>query len=569
MPLTDFQLDFCKKLPLQPSEELIAHAKKEGLLDTGHTIIYKADWYRDPLTDMKEKCCRCFCSACKGYYRMPREEHVTCNYETDIFGIYINDKSLFSDDFMTCPKCGQKTKLQHCSHISRYGTYLSSETIAEFKVIDGVLVFISFSFNRIGYPSGEFRENFNLKEAYAFRGKRSYKFVGYYKYFSTVKLLDHWEARCDSTDTMFVLYPFRILPPLDDIFTATGFENCKFDRYIKESKKDYFFPVTYLRIFQQHPQVENLIMQGLTYLLNELIYKESNKSYYNSNVAKIPTEGIYWKYKKPFQMLGFLNRQDYNDAIRKKMSLDDIILYGLAVNHGVSPDVYKFHKLESAVGGMYRVKDLLNHGVDPEYAVLYIRKQNKKIKGKKKVSVSDLLDYWRMAKEENWTLEKKEEKFPVNLQNAHDALIQLREERRRERWERERAEAEKKRQEKVKEKSQSFKTLAERYSWLSFSDKDLFIRIAEDPIELIKEHTELHHCVDTYITSHSEGDACIFFIRKTAEPDKSFFTLELDMKKFKVLQNRGLRNCARTPEVEAFEKKWLDYIRNLQIRKGA
>ena len=39
-----------------------------------------------------------------------------------------------------------------------------------------------------------------------------------------------------------------------------------------------------------------------------------------------------------------------------------------------------------------------------------------------------------------------------------------------------------------------------------------------------------------------------------------FFTLEFDEKTKTVRQNRGLRNCARTPEVNAFEKAWLDHI---------
>ncbi len=32
------------------------------------------------------------------------------------------------------------------------------------------------------------------------------------------------------------------------------------------------------------------------------------------------------------------------------------------------------------------------------------------------------------------------------------------------------------------------------------------------------------------------------------------------------VQNRGLRNCDRTPEVEAFEKAWLEQIRQMKVQ---
>ena len=49
----------------------------------------------------------------------------------------------------------------------------------------------------------------------------------------------------------------------------------------------------------------------------------------------------------------------------------------------------------------------------------------------------------------------------------------------------------------------------------------------------------------------------IFFIRRAESPKESYFTLQLDTATGKVLQNRGRHNCARTPEVEAFEQAWI------------
>lgn len=65
----------------------------------------------------------------------------------------------------------------------------------------------------------------------------------------------------------------------------------------------------------------------------------------------------------------------------------------------------------------------------------------------------------------------------------------------------------------------------------------------------------------TYAKRHAGGETAIFFIRRASQPEKPFFTLELDEKRLNVRQNRGLRNCARTPEVQAFEEKWLEWVR--------
>ena len=65
----------------------------------------------------------------------------------------------------------------------------------------------------------------------------------------------------------------------------------------------------------------------------------------------------------------------------------------------------------------------------------------------------------------------------------------------------------------------------------------------------------------TYARNHAEGRTAILFIRRTEAPDQPFFTLEFDEKAKKVRQNRGLRNCDRTPEVREFEKAWLNHVR--------
>ena len=89
----------------------------------------------------------------------------------------------------------------------------------------------------------------------------------------------------------------------------------------------------------------------------------------------------------------------------------------------------------------------------------------------------------------------------------------------------------------------------------------LLIRPAASQRELTAEGDALHHCVGSYGEAHAAGRTAIFFIRRSGRPREPFYTLELDEKELKVRQNRGKNNCARTPEVEAFEEEWLAWVR--------
>lgn len=98
----------------------------------------------------------------------------------------------------------------------------------------------------------------------------------------------------------------------------------------------------------------------------------------------------------------------------------------------------------------------------------------------------------------------------------------------------------------------------------------LFIRLPEQLDELKKEGEVLHHCVGTYIDRVARGETMIFFIRREADPDRPFFTLEW---KDRVIQCRGYKNCDMTPEVKAFvsvfQEKMMEYGNEPKKRRKA
>ena len=69
-----------------------------------------------------------------------------------------------------------------------------------------------------------------------------------------------------------------------------------------------------------------------------------------------------------------------------------------------------------------------------------------------------------------------------------------------------------------------------------------------------------HHAKQEFPIIFIDSGNSIFFIRHTQEKEVPYFTLQLDTKNGRVLQNRGEKNCSRTYEVEKFEQLWITTV---------
>ena len=108
----------------------------------------------------------------------------------------------------------------------------------------------------------------------------------------------------------------------------------------------------------------------------------------------------------------------------------------------------------------------------------------------------------------------------------------------------------------------SFRLRRKQLRKYAFAADGLLIHPAASQRELTEEGDALHHCVSSYGKRHAAGETAIFFIRRASKPGTPYYTLELDERALKVRQNRGSYNRARTPEVQAFEEKWLAWLQS-------
>lgn len=110
---------------------------------------------------------------------------------------------------------------------------------------------------------------------------------------------------------------------------------------------------------------------------------------------------------------------------------------------------------------------------------------------------------------------------------------------------------------------------------LEFEDKDYLIRLPVDKNEIVKEGMELHHCVGSYAERYETGDTTIMFLRKKSEPDKPFYTIEVEIglmdgkvagvriKQAHCVNNGWLGLCV---SAALFVYKWCR-IKNIEVRK--
>lgn len=161
------------------------------------------------------------------------------------------------------------------------------------------------------------------------------------------------------------------------------------------------------------------------------------------------------------------------------------------------------------------------------------------------------LDYLQECKRLGYDLKDKKVLFPDNLQAAHEATsekIQI--------------------QTDAKKKEDFIKSIKKLYDRPEYREDTLLIRPARDPEELAKESAALHHCVRTYVDKVARGNCVILFIRRTSEPDKPYFTLELSPEG-KIVQCRGDHNRDYPQDVKEFLERWQKWMKTKKKKEAA
>ena len=541
------QHDYAAELPQEPPEGLIPWLQKQGKLQE-HVIWYKAAWVCDPLTGQRKRMAELRCSACgKTMYadRIPNPGNTFGYFDPE------SGHPVSNGNHVRCPMCGCSTEALHIGRGQggHYGKRYWPLTITR---VGDKLALVGWCVGKFISKSGEEHIYFDQYEAYVVEEHKVVRLMGYLKCLSAISFFGHWEQRktcLDNWGEADLVYPWdrRLL-------TGSTAENSKLDLYMKAAKEPY--PVTYLRLWQRHRNIENLIMQGCGALVGAMIRDESYRYSYERarGVPKLPE--INWKEKRPAKMLG-LTGEEFRFCRAFKWTPEELQFYQLCREKGIKLRLPK--DLEDCKAArLHWCRRMVEEEKAPLLrTVRYLKKQHQK---DKRADGSILEDYWRTARSEGYDIKDEHVLYPKDLMKAHDKVLA-------ERRAREAAQRAKERAEKNRILQDAFADRLKILEPLAWQQGKILIRPCTVPEELDQEHKALIHCVDTYKEKHASGKTAIFFLRRASDPEKPWYTLELKLDDFTVLQNRGKCNCDRTEEVEAFEKAWLEHIRPMKQQK--
>lgn len=555
------QINYEKLIPQEPITDVVAFARQHGEFENAY-LIYRSERVYDPLNIGTVCSVKVTCSACGHTFYAEKVPAGGCRHSCAPASFGWKDEQMpnavIDGDKTLCPNCCKEAKTVHIGSMRSYGGELIDDTwVTELSrlPIEGLadrLVLTEWCIRRCINKQGTVRYEIWPFTAWVVEEKKIVRLMGYMKNIGgRICLFGEWRQRKQFED---VYGSAKLIVPWDkSLLEGTTAENSKLDLYQTEKRGREL--VSYLALWRRRPHVENLLVQGCGNLVRTWIKKEMNSGYYHGGIPKL--EEVNWKANRPAQMLG-LTKDEFRQMKQAHWSAEDLGKYKLVRDSGVPvrlpQDMELLKKVEN-----YDCSRILEEAPKSDFwrTVRYLVKQ--------KEHWYTLRDYRNMAQNAGRDMTDNLVQWPRNLTAAHNRYV---EERRalmeRQDAERRTKEAERRAMERA-ERHYLFTQRAAALEWLFFEAAGLLIRPCANEDELIQEGHELHHCVSSYAKSHAEGKTAILFIRQAKAPDKPFFTLEFDEKNLTVVQNRGLRNCDRTPEVAAFEKAWLEQVRQIKV----
>ena len=566
--------DMREQISRDPPEGFLEWAARElaGELDT-FGFLYEQEWAEDwgleQLLDewakpRKRRMVRVECSCC-GYRDL---YHYGWDYKTG-YGFVLPESyteveggAVYGDgENILCPQCGTPVLIRKRADVRKKGYFVTAETKAMSASLVGKGRFLALTcwmIQRQASVGGGSRLVAIPAEAYVFSLTECAQLMGwtngysgtggyFIQYTRSWRQPKGWRERWGQEEHIFGLTP--------ELVAASCLPHCKLDVYMAERPGVRHYPVAWLRLYQEHSNAETVLIHGLPRVLDDLLRKRNREDLWEKNVKGLPElPELDWSQTRPAQILGLtkdelrLGREQdwgmlYWDLYRRSKAAGEVLTgqdivnaFYLGDEHvgqlvGLGPVARSIRYLLHQCGQWEDAYEPEPEDEDPPPDAVI-------------PDVQTLIDYWTMAGQLGWDLTDSQLRFPHNLMAAHDEVS---------------AEVAK-----LAEagRAQLFRLRRKQLARWSFAWGDMVIRPAASQKELTDEGNSLHHCVSRYGKDHAEGRTAIFFVRRRSKPKESYYTLELDERKLVVRQNRGLRNCPRTPEVLAFEELWLGWVRS-------
>ena len=447
--------------------------------------------------------------------------------------------------YATCPNCGARVICvleDGCAFAANY----IENIVAVQKGTDGETVFFrQWLLHRDNSARWEHIEDF-LQETvrYAIRGNKTAKWQKQGKesyYMRTERYeLDEWTRWQDNRiyDGSYFFYPTGI----EEALSGTAMQYADLEGYLEERGHNKN-PIYFLEYHARYPVIEFLWKAGYRNIVHNRIFGMDRE---NRNAILWERKKLKECFKFPLRILKLMPPEEWslNDIQRVNDLWEK---YG-----GKVTDTEIRLVLQSKVDIQLwsRATTYANAGRILKYIKNQTDKRKEKNPDKRSISQNDTAqayrDYLQECEQLHLDLHDKEILFPKDLTAAHNRTM------------------EQVKFEKNKADQEKFQKAVEKLEKFAWGEGEFFIRPAREQMELTAEGKALHHCVGGYIKRMAEGETAIFFLRKANEPDKPFYTLELQKKR--VIQCRTEHNASydRNPDVKNFVDMWMEKV----VKKG-
>ena len=440
---------------------------------------------------------------------------------------------------VNCPNCGTGVSCV-LENGSVFASNYIENIVAVQKGTDGETVFFrQWLLHRDNSARWEHIEDF-LQETvrYAIRRNKTAKWQKQGKesyYMRTERYeLDEWTRWQDNRiyDGSYFFYTGGI----EEALSGTAMQYADLEGYLEEG--GYRNAIYFLEYHAKYPVIEFLWKTGYRNIVHNRIFGMDRE---NRNAILWEREKLKECFKFPLRILKLMPPEEWK--------LDDVKRANyLWKNYG---ERITDAEMRMALQSRTDVQSLT--GAMP-YAGIgkilkYIQKQTEKRKEEKGHTtytpegiIRAYRDYLRECEQLHFDLHDREILFPKDLVAAHDRTMK------QIAFEKNKAD---------QEKFQKAVNKLEKFAW---QKGGFLIRPAREQMELTAEGKALHHCVGGYIRDMAEEKTVIFFLRKANEPDKPFYTLELQKKR--VIQCRTEHNASydRNPDVKNFVDMWMEKI---------
>lgn len=440
---------------------------------------------------------------------------------------------------MHCPACGENVTLKSATAMNHGHTDQTFITVP--TVCGSYPVFTVFCAERRIYKRSVHYSAVPF-EAYVIDGKKAVKLVAYRRGFGGGWYsLGGWQQLSRAVDTMCAPIMYWRTPDL----SGTVLENAKLWDYKAQAyESGLFYPLAYSRLYLRHRNVENLITAGLGKLIGSAIEKGAKVSGYYGGRMECPTPNITWidwKQAKPAKMLG-VTKEQLRWIQKAGWKLEEWEAFTACKEELTPEEVAEAFALigVTSIKTLAEIQEIRGKVLK---TARYLRRQNEQ--------AYTYRDYIRAVHNLGEDVTQDVILWPPRLRAAHDRVAMAA------RYTTDR---------RTKEQFEEMSRIVQGLTW---KHNGIIIRPAATPEELVQEGATLKHCVGGYAKSHASG-RIILFIRHERRPERSWYTLNVDLKTKKIIQNHGYRNemlpngthLCIPKEVQDFVLAWTETILN-------